>query len=98
MNSLSPNDIETKLKVLMGWSYSAQKKCIQKKFVFKDFVQAFSLMTQVALYAEKKEHHPEWKNIYNNLWVELRTHDADGVTGKDLDMAAYINEQAWEIK
>ncbi len=82
----------------MGWSYSAQKKCIMKEFTFKDFVQTFAFMTQVALYAEKKNHHPEWKNIYNKLWIELATHDEGGVTAKDLDLAAYINEKAWEIR
>lgn len=98
MSLLSPKDIESKLRNLMGWSYSAEKKSIYKELIFKDFVQAFSLMTQVALYAEKKGHHPEWKNIYNKIWIELTTHDAGGVTSMDIEMASYINQQAWEFK
>lgn len=82
----------------MGWSYSASGKHISKEFKFKDFVQAFGFMTQVGMYAEKNNHHPEWKNIYNKLWVDLSTHDAGGVTLKDIDLASYMNEKAWEIR
>lgn len=98
MSLLNSTEIESKLTSLMGWTYSAQKKCIKKEFTFTDFVQTFSLMTQVALYAEKKNHHPEWKNVYNKLWIELSTHDAGGVTMKDIELAAYINDKAWEIR
>lgn len=95
---LSSQEIEAKLQSLVGWTYSAQKKCLAKEFSFKDFVQTFSFMTQVALYSEKTNHHPEWKNVYNKLWIELSTHDAGGVTEKDMELAAFINEKAWEIR
>lgn len=95
---LAHEDIENQLQRLMGWTYSPQKKCIFKEFVFKDFIQTFALMTQIAIHAEKQNHHPEWTNIYNKLWIELRTHDAQGVTQKDLDLAAYINDKAWEVR
>lgn len=98
MEKLSAQQIEAKLQSLVGWNYSSQRKCIAKEFSFKDFVQAFSFMTQVALYSEKMDHHPEWKNVYNKLWIELSTHDAGGVTEKDMDLAAFINEKAWEIR
>ncbi len=95
---LSNQEIEAKLQHLVGWSYSAQKKCIHKEFTFKDFIQTFSFMTQVAIFSEKNNHHPEWKNVYNKLWVELSTHDFSGVTQKDFDLASFINEKAWEIR
>lgn len=98
MSPLTTAEIESQLKSLMGWSHSPQNKCLKKEFTFKDFVQAFSFMTQVALFSEKKNHHPEWKNIYNKIWVELSTHDADGITSKDIELAAYMNEKAWEIR
>lgn len=98
MKLLSEREIETQLQRLVGWEFSAQKKCIHKQFAFKDFIQAFAFMTQVAIFSEKENHHPEWKNVYNKLWIELSTHDAGGVTQKDLDLATYINEKAWEVR
>ena len=63
------------------------RDAIQKTFMFKDFNAAFGFMTQVALAAEKMDHHPEWFNVYNKLEVTLSTHDAGGVTEKDLKLA-----------
>jgi len=61
---------------------------------FAGFNQAFAFMTRVALLAEKTDHHPEWSNVYDRVEVLLTTHDADGVTEKDLDMARFMDEAA----
>ncbi|MBC8110329.1 MAG: 4a-hydroxytetrahydrobiopterin dehydratase [Verrucomicrobia bacterium] len=66
---------------------------LKKNFVFKNFVEAFGFMTQVALLAEKADHHPWWSNVYNKVTIELNTHDAgDVVTEKDHKLAAQIDK------
>lgn len=80
---------------LKGWSVKAgDRDAIEKTFVFKDFNEAFGFMTRVALKADKIDHHPEWFNVYNRVEVLLATHDADGVTDLDLEMAAFMDEAA----
>jgi len=74
-----------------NWARESSRDAIQREFVFKDFNQAFAFMTQVALAAEKADHHPEWSNVYNKVRVTLSTHDAGGVTQKDLDLARFID-------
>jgi 4a-hydroxytetrahydrobiopterin dehydratase len=81
----------TKLAAPPNWSRESSRDAIQREFVFKDFNQAFAFMTQVALAAEKADHHPEWSNVYNKVRVTLSTHDAGGVTQKDLDLARFID-------
>jgi len=72
---------------LNGWVEVAGRDAIAKTFVFKDFNEAFGFMTRVALVAEKADHHPEWKNVYKTVEVVLSTHDAGGVTAKDIALA-----------
>lgn len=60
--------------------------------IFQDFAQAFAFMTQVALLAEKADHHPEWSNVYNKVRITLTTHDAGGLTGKDIALARQIDQ------
>jgi 4a-hydroxytetrahydrobiopterin dehydratase len=79
---------------LNGWSETAGRDAIAKKFVFKDFNQAFGFMTRAALVAEKMDHHPEWFNVYNKVGVTLATHDAGGVTQKDIDLATAMDGYA----
>ena len=71
---------------------------VQREFVFADFNRAFTFMTQVALAAEKADHHPEWSNVYNKVRVTLSTHDAGGVTQKDLDLARFADEAYARLK
>lgn len=71
-----------------GWTVRDGKLCVS--LAFGTFQEAFSFMTAVALYAESRDHHPEWCNVYNRLEIALRTHAADGITQKDIDLAAYI--------
>ena len=75
------------LRKLSGWSEVSGRDAITKKFVFKDFNQAFGFMTRAALIAEKMDHHPEWFNVYRTVEVTLSTHDAGGVTEKDIALA-----------
>ena len=72
---------------LAGWREVAGRDAIAKTFVFKDFNEAFGFMSRVALEAEKADHHPEWKNVYKTVEVVLATHDAGGVTAKDVALA-----------
>ena len=78
------------LIVLEGWSDTEDRDAIQKTFTFKSFNQAFSFMTRVAMEAEKANHHPEWFNIYNRVDVTLSTHDAGGITEKDIKLAQFM--------
>tara|TARA_B100001093_G_scaffold229828_1_gene220354 strand:- start:908 stop:1195 length:288 start_codon:yes stop_codon:yes gene_type:complete len=65
---------------------------IQRKFVFDDFIQAFSFMTSVSIIAEKQNHHPNWENVYNKVIVNLKTHDVDGLTEKDFKLAKNMDQ------
>jgi 4a-hydroxytetrahydrobiopterin dehydratase len=75
-----------------NWTREEKRDAITREFAFKDFNRAFAFMTQVALAAEKADHHPEWSNVYNKVRVTLSTHDAGGVTQKDLDLARFADE------
>lgn len=77
-----------------GWSAVPGRDAIEKTFVFKDFKQAFGFMTSVALKAEQMDHHPEWFNVYKTVKVVLATHDADGVTALDVELASYMDQAA----
>lgn len=76
---------------LAGWAAVNGREAIEKRFKFKDFGAAFSWMTRVALLAEKLDHHPEWSNVYNTVDVVLTTHDAGGLTMRDIKLAAAMN-------
>jgi len=83
------------LKTLSGWAIApGPRDAIAKTFKFKDFNAAFGFMTRVALLADKTDHHPEWFNVYNRVEVVLTTHDADGVTDKDVALAAFMDQIA----
>jgi 4a-hydroxytetrahydrobiopterin dehydratase len=82
--------IEEKLGSLKHWQLA--NNGIHKEFEFKNFSEAFGFMTRVALEAEKLNHHPEWKNVYNKVTVALRTHDAGGLTELDFKLAMAIDK------
>lgn len=82
------------LKQLSGWRAVDDRDAIAKEFKFKDFNAAFGFMTRVALYADKADHHPEWFNVYNKVEVTLATHDAGGVTEKDVALALFMDSVA----
>jgi 4a-hydroxytetrahydrobiopterin dehydratase len=76
---------------LPGWTEVQGRDAIAKTFVFKDFNEAFGFMSRAALVAEKRDHHPEWRNVYKTVEVVLSTHDAGGVTAKDVELAKAMN-------
>jgi 4a-hydroxytetrahydrobiopterin dehydratase len=82
------------LATLAGWNDVQGRDAISKKFVFKDFNEAFGFMTRAALVAEKLDHHPEWFNVYKTVDVTLSTHDAGGVTELDVKLAETMNRLA----
>lgn len=90
--ALDPGDVEARLVDLAGWSIEDGK--LHRTFRFANFVEAFGFMSSVALVAEKMDHHPEWSNVYATVEVDLTTHDADGITTLDLELAAHMNELA----
>ena len=79
------------LRGVAGWSEVAGREAIERTFVFKDFNEAFGFMCRVALVAEKSDHHPEWRNVYKTVEVVLSTHDAGGVTLRDVELAKAMN-------
>jgi 4a-hydroxytetrahydrobiopterin dehydratase len=76
---------------LKSWSFDGTY--ISRNFKFSNFVNAFAFMTSVALQAEKADHHPDWSNVYNTVNIKLNTHDANGITQFDFDLAAAIDKQ-----
>ena len=82
------------LAKLAGWTEVSGRDAITRKFVFKDFNEAFGFMTRAALAAEKMDHHPEWFNVYKTVEVTLATHDAGGVTGLDVTLAEAMDRIA----
>lgn len=86
---------EAALVALKGWSPGeGERDEIRKTFRFEDFKQAFAFMAASALKAEQMDHHPEWFNVYNRVEVVLTTHDADGVTTLDLELAGFMDQTA----
>jgi 4a-hydroxytetrahydrobiopterin dehydratase len=86
------------MKTPAGWTREEKRDAITREYVFPDFNRAFAFITQVALAAEKADHHPEWFNVYNKVRVTLTTHDAGGVTQKDLDLARVADEAYARLK
>ncbi|ARP86462.1 4a-hydroxytetrahydrobiopterin dehydratase [Bordetella genomosp. 9] len=85
---------EQAVRELGGWSVAAGRDAIAKTFRFADFNAAFGFMSRVALISEKMNHHPEWFNVYNRVDVTLSTHDAGGVTEKDVRLARFMDDIA----
>ncbi|WP_291848128.1 4a-hydroxytetrahydrobiopterin dehydratase [Bradyrhizobium sp.] len=94
---LSAEARNSALTELSGWSETAGREAIARTFTFKDFNEAFGFMTRAALVAEKNDHHPEWKNVYRTVEVVLTTHDAGGVTRRDIDLARAMNAIARQL-
>ncbi|WP_414714470.1 4a-hydroxytetrahydrobiopterin dehydratase [Sphingomonas sp.] len=91
VEQLSQAEREDALEGLPEWDYQDGRDAITRSFTFDDFSQAFAFMTQVALLAEKADHHPEWSNVWNRVDILLTTHDAGGLSGRDIDMAQAID-------
>ncbi|GAB4516233.1 MAG: 4a-hydroxytetrahydrobiopterin dehydratase [Roseibium sp.] len=91
---LKPEDRAAGLKALPDWHLCDGREAISKSFRFHDFRDAFGFMTQVALVAEKMNHHPEWSNVYRSVDITLSTHDVGGLSRLDLDLAREIDRLA----
>jgi len=94
VRKLTPAKRKTALAALKGWKSVDGRDAIAKSFKFADFNAAFGFMTRVALAAEKADHHPEWFNVWNKVDVTLSTHDAGGVSEKDIALAKFIEQAA----
>ena len=90
MKKLSDNQIEEKLSDISGWSYT--NGYISKTYTFKNLKEAFAVMSRIAFECEAQEHHPNWENVYNSLTIKLNTHDANGITQNDFDLASIIEK------
>ena len=74
-----------------GWTHDADRDAITKTFTFRNFIDAFGFMTKAAIHAEKLNHHPEWFNVYNRVDVTLTTHDCDGLSMRDIELASKMD-------
>jgi 4a-hydroxytetrahydrobiopterin dehydratase len=95
---LSEAERSEALSRLPGWGALEGRDAIAKTFAFKDFNAAWGFMTRVALVAEKMDHHPEWFNVYGRVEITLATHDAGGVTERDIKLATFIESAAKEYE
>lgn len=91
MKRLSISEVEAKMNSI-NKNWIVKGNFIQRKFLFDDFIYAFSFMTSVSLLAEKHNHHPNWENVYNEVIINLSTHDAGGLTEKDFNLALKIDQ------
>ena len=89
---LTSSEIQTALESLEGWSVVENK--LHKVYKFTDFIAAWGFMSQAAIVAEKMNHHPEWSNVYNQVVVNLTTHDSGGITAYDMSLAQKMNALA----
>jgi 4a-hydroxytetrahydrobiopterin dehydratase len=94
-STATETEIQKALAELSSWSVVSGK--LHREYRFRDFVQAFGFMVQVALLAERAAHHPEWFNVYNKVVVDLTTHEAKGITHKDFDLAREMEQIAAHI-
>jgi len=94
---LSTEARKTALQSLPGWTEVTGRDAIAKTFVFRDFNEAFGFMARAALIAEKHDHHPEWRNVYKTVEVALSTHDAGGVTARDIALAKAMDKIASQL-
>jgi 4a-hydroxytetrahydrobiopterin dehydratase len=91
IQKLSSEERTRQLAQLNGWQATADRDAIQRAFQFADFNEAFGFMTRVAIKAQEMDHHPEWFNVYNQVDVTLSTHEANGVTARDIELATFID-------
>jgi 4a-hydroxytetrahydrobiopterin dehydratase len=91
VETLTATERHDALARLAGWTLVEGRDAITKTFKFANFVEAFGFMTRVALLAEKADHHPEWFNVYNRVEVTLTTHDAKGLSKRDVALATAMD-------
>ena len=92
VEELTQEERDSWRRALPEWSLAREGKAIERKFEFSDFAEAFAFMTRIAIIAEKRDHHPEWFNVYNRVEITLTTHDAGGLSLRDVNMAKKIDK------
>ncbi|MDO8284881.1 MAG: 4a-hydroxytetrahydrobiopterin dehydratase [Rhodoferax sp.] len=92
MQKLDAKQATEALHALPLWTLDAQAAAITREFVLSDFIQAFAFMTQIAIAAEKHNHHPEWSNVYNKVLITWTTHDVHGLSANDMAMACLCDQ------
>ena len=92
VEKLSADQLNAALKELSNWELKEEK--LHRELQFSNFVQAWGFMSQVAIHAEKANHHPEWFNVWNKVIIDLTTHEAEGISQRDIDLAQKIDEIA----
>lgn len=91
---LTSEERSTLLAQLHSWQAVPGRDAIQRQFKFADFNEAFGFMTRVAIKAQEMNHHPEWFNVYHTVEITLSTHEASGLTERDIDLARFIDKVA----
>lgn len=96
MEPLAPATLRKALVDLPGWTHEPVRPALQRRFVFPGFAQAFAFMTQMAIVSQRHDHHPEWSNVHRVVDVTLTTHDAGGISARDLAWARLADQAfAW---
>ncbi|MCK9515036.1 MAG: 4a-hydroxytetrahydrobiopterin dehydratase [Ottowia sp.] len=90
-SKIHPDQLQDKLAALAQWRLDNAGQSIAREYRFDDFMQAFAFMSEMAIWSEKHDHHPEWFNVYNKVKVTLTTHDAGGLTERDLAWARHAD-------
>lgn len=93
---LTATELDAVLAGLPGWAVVSAK--LHREYRFPDFVHAFGFMATAAIAIEKKDHHPEWSNVYSRVTVDLTTHDSGGITAKDVDLARTLDALAAKLQ
>ena len=96
MVKLSPSELEAAVSSLEGWTVREGK--LHREYKFADFIHAFGFMATAAIAIEKMNHHPEWFNVYNRVAVDLTTHDANGITARDVQLAGTLDRIAKKLQ
>ncbi len=91
MEKLTGSQRDKALSALSQWQKTADGDAISRTIQFSDFNEAFGFMTRVAIKADQMDHHPEWFNVYNRVEIVLTTHDADGLSTRDIELAQFID-------
>jgi len=97
MHKLEGAALQTQLERLPRWHFNPERHAVERRFVFRDFNAAFGFMSRIALAAEQRNHHPEWANVYNRVEIAFTTHEAGGLSLRDIDFALWVDGVASEM-
>jgi len=92
VQKLSPEDLAAARSELSDWEELDGRDAIRRKFVFANFNEAWGFMSRIAMEAERRDHHPEWSNVWATVDITLSTHDCDGLSSRDVELARFIDK------